>query len=360
MEIVWHGSVFAVTGIANAARSLCRALERAGCRIHARDTWKAGDVSFAGLQHWNAPPLPGARSRWHVTFDYPYRWEPQSEPWVGGFVFEGTRLFDEWIAPMNTAPRIWCPSRAVRELFRNNGVKSPIAVIPHGIDPAVFEPAERPASEPFTFLSVNSWTGVSNDRKGVDLLLRAFDEEFGPEEPVRLHLKLSTFWAVIEPGFYESALLLLLGHRNPNITFDDRCLPEADVPALYHQADCFVAPTRGEGFGLTILEALASGLPVITTEDPRSGHMDFCSGNPGVRFIPRKGPAPIRPGGFFPVGSLLSEPDFDALKAEMRRAYENRSRLPEIGKAAAERVRERWTWDHAATAMIRWLQQEPG
>src|SRR6185295_2786220 len=50
---------------------------------------------------------------------------------------------------------------------------------------------------------------------------------------------------------------------------------EGDLARLYHEAHCFVLPTRGEGFGMPILEAMATGLPVIVTG--YSGHLDFCN-----------------------------------------------------------------------------------
>jgi glycosyltransferase involved in cell wall biosynthesis len=42
-------------------------------------------------------------------------------------------------------------------------------------------------------------------------------------------------------------------------------LPSHLMPALYAAADCFVLPTHGEGWGLPTMEAMAMGLPVITT-----------------------------------------------------------------------------------------------
>jgi glycosyltransferase involved in cell wall biosynthesis len=51
----------------------------------------------------------------------------------------------------------------------------------------------------------------------------------------------------------------------------------SDIPRLYAAVDCFVLPTRGEGWGLPIFEAMAMGLPVIATN--WSGQVDFMNEN---------------------------------------------------------------------------------
>ena len=50
-------------------------------------------------------------------------------------------------------------------------------------------------------------------------------------------------------------------------------MPKVDMPRLYKAAHAFVLPTRGEGWGLPLLEAMAMALPVIATNF--SGHLDF-------------------------------------------------------------------------------------
>jgi glycosyltransferase involved in cell wall biosynthesis len=45
-------------------------------------------------------------------------------------------------------------------------------------------------------------------------------------------------------------------------------VPDADIPALYHAADVLAFPSVKEGWGLVVLEALASGLPVLASDLP--------------------------------------------------------------------------------------------
>lgn len=51
----------------------------------------------------------------------------------------------------------------------------------------------------------------------------------------------------------------------PKIEVVEEHLPASEMPNLYKSADCFVLPTHGEGWGLPTMEAMAMGLPTITT-----------------------------------------------------------------------------------------------
>ncbi len=55
------------------------------------------------------------------------------------------------------------------------------------------------------------------------------------------------------------------GHGMKHIYFLEN-VPNEDLPALYQMAEIFIYPSRFEGFGIPILEALSSGIPVITTK----------------------------------------------------------------------------------------------
>jgi glycosyltransferase involved in cell wall biosynthesis len=144
-------------------------------------------------------------------------------------------------------------------IARANGVKPPVRVLHHGVDPERFPLLERPrdGDEPFTFGS----NGVLTARKGMDVLMRAFEEEFAPHEPVRLVLKHSY-------NRYTGQT-----PRDPRISLTHAFLDGDDLLEFLRGLDAYVLPSRGEGFGLTGLEAMATGLPLIATD--WSGPADY-------------------------------------------------------------------------------------
>jgi len=345
MKIIWKGKVFGPTGIATAGREYVKALVKRGHQVQCEDIWHDLYEFNNGLEFLNQPI--NAKEAITIFFDYPMYMNDGYGTLFGGFVHEGTRLHDGWSDHLNKVDIVWCPSNAVRRMFKWNGVERTIYVIPHGYNPEIYKPIEHEDEEIFTFLSVNSWTGIEGDRKGTDLLIKAFDEEFKPEEKVRLLLKFGTFF--MKPYNTKQRINELLGHENPNILVNQDYVEEKELVTYYQHADCFVVPTRGEGFGITILNSLACGCPVIVTKDANSGHMDFCKGNKGVLWIDAPTVSPGDPKYYHPK-NMLANPDLNSLKKQMRWAFEHRKELKEMGKEGYEFVKD-WTWDRAGLIM---------
>jgi hypothetical protein len=251
---------------------------------------------------------------------------------------------------MNTANKMLVPSKATYNLFRSNGVQIPMEVIPYGTNPEIYHPKEFPRDENYLFLSINSWTGNVGDRKGTDILLKAFDEEF-KDEKVKLILKISTFWQASSPEFYANSIFKILGHVNKNILINDTYVPETELATYYQQADCFVMPTRGEAFGLTALNAMACGLPIIITKDNNSGHMDFCRGKDSILWInsDKLEQADRR---FFAEGNMQPIPDLNDLKKQMRYAFLNGKELREKALHNSEIIQTEWTWQKSAEKLL--------
>lgn len=122
--------------------------------------------------------------------------------------------------------------------------------IPWGTDCTVFTGScERVAVDELVFFHSS---GLSPYRKGTDILVRAFEHVRGPARLV-IHTQEK-----LQDRATKSAIA-----RDRRITVIEGAV---GAPGLYHKGDVYVYPSRLEGIGLTIAEALASGLPVITTD----------------------------------------------------------------------------------------------
>ena len=346
MKILFKGPVFNPTGIATANREIVKELHKLGVKIQVTDPFRSGFAN-EGLEYFNYPI--DVKDADTIFADYPQYWREGHGKLYGFFLHEGTRLIPGWAEMMNRVDKIFVPSEATKNLFKWNDVIVPIEVISYGTNPEIYKPAVEPKNKDFVFLSVNSWTGEEGDRKGTDLLIKAFDEEFKEDEKVKLVLKIGTFWAP-NPN-YMKCIIDILGHVNKNIVFNNEYVPEKELVTHYQKSDCFVSPTKGEAFGLTIINAMACGLPVIVTKDVNSGHMDYCKGKNSVLWID----APTVKQGdprFYTKGNMLAEPDLDSLKKQMRYAFENKKELKKKALKVSEDIRKNWTWKRTATKLL--------
>lgn len=147
-----------------------------------------------------------------------------------------------------------CNTRRHYSVFKDH----PGAVfIQWGTDTGLFKPQAGPPldaeSDPVVFFHSAGWGGV-NLRKGTDLLVSAFKHVRGNARLV-IHSQ-----APIE-RYGPTADLI---QEDDRVEFIHRTVT---APGLYHLGHVFVYPTRLEGIGLCVPEALACGLPVITTNE---------------------------------------------------------------------------------------------
>ena len=131
-------------------------------------------------------------------------------------------------------------------------------------------------------------------------------------------------------------------------------VPTHQLGALYRSADCFVLPSRGEGWGLPLLEAMACGLPVIATN--WSAQTDFI--HHGIAYpLGIEGLVPAEARCPYYDGFNWAEPSYGHLRALMRHVYENREEARLKGERASAEVLGRWTWRHSAEKIIRRMRE---
>lgn len=165
----------------------------------------------------------------------------------------------------------------VTTTLRDNGVTAPLATVGLGADHILRVPVDasslpampKVSAERLKLLHVSSCF----PRKGVDVLLNAYGQAFTADQPVVLIIK--TFpnpHHNIEQQVADWAAGLASA---PAVELIVQDLPDGALRALYNLADVLVAPSRGEGFGLPLAEAMLHRLPVITTGN--GGQRDFCT-----------------------------------------------------------------------------------
>ena len=170
-----------------------------------------------------------------------------------------------------------------------------IRVIEQPVDLIRFAPRRHAVRAPHGPLRL-VFVGSLDVRKGFHYLLRAM-RRLGPDR-VTLHVVGST-------GTRSDRALWDRESHGLSTTMQ----PGDPVPA-YHEAELLVLPSLEDGFGFVVAEAMASGLPVIVTEE--------CGAKAWVQ---------AETGWIVPAG------DVDALAAAMQRALDSRAELPAMGAA---------------------------
>jgi glycosyltransferase involved in cell wall biosynthesis len=261
-------------------------------------------------------------------------------------MLETDRIPAEWARQCNLMDEVWAPSTFNAETFRRSGVEKPIYVIPHGVDPDYFNPRIRTYGlrGVYSFLSVFEW----GERKGAEILLRAFNEEFSRHEPVILICKVINANRSVDVRQQIANLGLDPQGGRIHISLN-QIVPTYELGSLYRSADCFVLPTRGEGWGLPFIEAMACELPVIATA--WSAHCDFICEDTGY-LLPIDGLVPAVAKSPYYQGFKWAQPSEFHLRRLMRHVYENQEEARAKGKRASEHILREWTWDCAARKIM--------
>lgn len=246
------------------------------------------------------------------------------------------------------ADEVWVASRYVRDWAIRSGLDGGrVAVIPLGVDPARFSPFAPPVelgetAPGFRFLFVGGllW------RKGADTLLDAYVQAFTRDDDVTLVLKdFGRMGPYPEQAAEKRARELVADPAAPRIAHWTGALEESQMPGLYTACDCLVHPYRGEAYGLTIVEAMACGLPVIIPEGgPSADYAD-----PSTAFLVPSREAQVTGldlGMRQPQAPVVLDTGADDLAAAMRRVYEDRVAARRVGARASAHIRANHTWAH--------------
>lgn len=269
-------------------------------------------------------------------------------------VWETTKLPDDWVKPLNNVDDVWTVSKHSKQTIERSGVEKDVKIVPEGVDTTIFnnyvEPLHRDPGV-FIFLFVGKW----EKRKSPDILLKAFAEEFKPEEKVRLAMQcFNPFLPNFNP--YKAAFDMNIG-KHAQIVFLPPAPTRTDLARYYKTADVLVSPTRGESWGLPIIESMACGVPVIATN--WGGHLDYFNENYGWFIDVEKTEVPEDNMFFKPQeGNEWAVPSIKSLREKMRYVFDNQGEVKKKGGMNSYKyVDENWTWEKS-TSIVKELLKE--
>ncbi len=208
---------------------------------------------------------------------------------------------------ISLADRILVLSAFAKQTYIEAGIPSEkLVTIVLGADIELFsQKPSRVSTSSFNYLFVGNLTR----EKGVDLLLAAFESIDVPGKTLTL---VGAKYGRLPDSINRSRNVRWAGYLSPEALRDE-----------YQRADVFVLPSRLDGFGMVVAEAMATGTPVIV------------SSAVGAKDLVRDGE----------TGWVFESESVAALKGAMERSYRDRGRLEQMGIQARATVVSDYTWE---------------
>lgn len=177
-------------------------------------------------------------------------------------MFESANIHNDWVRAINShADLLLVPNKYNLNNFRRAGVTKPIEIVPLPTQASYFQFRERFLDSKVRILHYNA----GEPRKGYNELIECWIKYFKDRDDVELLLKnnaRSDPHAINYPFFangYHPAEI-------PNVTKLLVPYDTTKMVELLHSCHLFVYPSRGEGWGYTPREAMATGIPCILTD----------------------------------------------------------------------------------------------
>lgn len=295
-------------------------------------------------------------------------------------MLEGTRIPAHWVEKINAnVERCIVPCKAQKQAFIDSGVNVDIEIIPLGLKEEDYVYKRREVSDEFIF----GLEGTLTFRKGPDLAVDAFQKAFPKDKypNVGLYIKTRPMKGLPFGKTLEIKDGSLIVNDDPRIiVITETWSHETLISEFYDKINAYLFLSRGEGWSMTTVQAMACGLPVIATDC--SGIQDHLNDEVGylvpTNIVDVPNGMVWDKGGIRPAESLEEyglkgigypmdlqaenqqwwEADIDKAVEILRHVYENQKEAIEKGKKASKYIRENFTAKHTAEKIINYLDRK--
>lgn len=341
--VAWFSPYYGTgDGYGASAEAMILGLEAAGMRVSLAGGRVCGQESRIG-KFAARPPAGNAAAK--------VAYSPPTDPiWLRDRPDQALLGFTMW--EDDSLPRSWdpfyaridalaTPSRFCVELFKCRfaelGLDIPICYVPLGVDaeryPFVRRTHERGRGN---FRVLWNATAIYDTRKGAAEAVAAFQLAFPGRTDVELLLR----------SRYDGAHGI--EGDDPRIRVVRRMITDEAKRRMLERAHVLLYPSKGEGFGLIPLEAIASGLPAIVAAN--SSMLDYRELTFPIRCTP--GPSQISPPWRqAPAGACWGEPDVAHAAEQLREIEAAYDAAAAFAARAAVAVRGDWTYERTVDAL---------
>ncbi len=366
--VIWEAPVFDPSGYAADARNLIFGISReTGTDLTVSPVFwsnlkiglsKSDEIELVDLSTLQSPDKKTAVNVQHV-FPPMFKIDKKAKLSIGRTMFETDRIPADWVKPCNKMDAIFVPTDFNIGSFTKAGVKKEkLFKLPFSLDPGMFDrhisPLFIPERKKFNFLSVFDWSY----RKGWDILIGAFLEEFSAVDDVSLIIQTYSSYGLSNSGIVGMIQQFInenysdKGTDLARIVMMQRVLSEKEMIQLYAASDCFVLPSRGEGWGRPYMEAMAMAKPVIGTK--WSGNLEYMNDSNSYLIDCNVVDVPEFAWKEIPTfkGHKWAEPSKEHLRKLMRHVTENRDEVLETGEKARSDMLNKYNRRNVAEIFI--------
>lgn len=357
MKLQIDGGLFTTSGYSSAGRNFANALIKNGVEVKVRDIQIRGDVPIKWkdplMEHtgllddpdrvlmWGVPPL---RSQYNKPF-------PDDVIKEHFFSWELNRIPELWKYFLNDVDTIYTPSRFSKNAIKKSRSDKRVELLPHGYDPEQYFHYENEEvdSSIFRVLYVGTWIKRKAPLETIISLMLGL-RGTKSEILIKTNYDVQTLNRIKNTLQSQIMKVPNIPTDLPKIKFINGMATEREMNDLYNLADVVVLTSRGEAWGLPLMNAMATKTPIITTN--KGGQMDFVPKDYEY-LIDVVGTELASGEGYYSqqYGLKWHQPEFNQIQEKIRKLWDNHHELYEIGSTLYDAIEE-MTWDWVAEKYI--------
>lgn len=277
-------------------------------------------------------PYSNPKSPVQLNFAQPEHFKMHRNQYQIGYTpWESTVIPELWKPMLKACDEIWTTSEWCANVFEDNGFKD-IKIYKHGIQ-KIWQPKKRIQKDVIKFLHM----GEPAPRKAGQITIDAFSSLFGNNPNYHLTIKAyRNNTTRIYNNIIDRNIIGLPDQIYNNISIITEELSDTELVKLFHEHDVLIYPSYGEGFGFIPLQALATGMPTICTEEwaPYKNYL----GPLALKSEYINSPWP------FPHEGKMCEPNYQHLLELMRDVTHNFKAYSGYYFAQAPKIHEEYDW----------------